>query len=299
MAADTNTRFSRRAAIILLCATVIAAAAVPAVIWLGSEIRLRSVPKLEPFSAVVPSDPGAIDEGQHVARTRGCFGCHGQDLAGKVFTEQWDWVERAVAPNLAASARRYDINQLERIIRHGVLPDGRAMFSMPSYNWVHLSDQELTSLVAYLRSVPVASSDLPEPALGWSARWRLLIGAEQHMAEWATWVPDLLRPSDPVLARGERLAMTMCNECHGMDLRGARERDIRTPDLAIVASYTEEEFVRLMDEGIPKGGPRDLGLMSLVQPDRFPYLYDDEKKALFGFLQSLAAHEKDRDVRWR
>ena len=67
-------------------------------------------------------------------------------------SEQWPWVERAVSPNLAAFVKKQSNAVLEAAIRHGVGHDGRALWSMPSYNWVHLSDYDLTSLIAYLRS---------------------------------------------------------------------------------------------------------------------------------------------------
>src|SRR5690606_9022597 len=76
--------------------------------------------------------------------------------------------------------------------------------------------------------------------------------------------PDRGPGEGPVMARGEQLAMTTCNECHGLDLRGAWQvpGDV-VPDLAIVARYPREDFRKLMRTGVPIGG-RDLGLMKEV-----------------------------------
>ena len=115
------------------------------------------------------------------------------------------------------------------------------------------------------------------------------------MADWVAMVPPLrLDPAEqPILAEGEYLAMTMCNECHGLDLRGESyysgwDGGPPTPDLAIVAAYDRAEFETLIESGYGLGG-RKLGLMALVAPDRFPALSDSEVDSLHKFLQSLAS----------
>lgn len=273
-----------------------------ACVYVGSEWQLRSTPDTPLFTREIPSDAESIERGRHIARTRGCFGCHGQQLEGAVFTEEWTWVDRAVAPNLALHAKEYPPAVLERAIRRGVGHDGRALWSMPSYNWVHLSDDDVAALIAFLRSEPAAESDLPRGRMGWSARRSIATGAEGHMADWAADVPPLLLASDddPVLVRGEYLAMTACNECHGLDLRGSNSGpDIAPPDLAVVAAYSWGEFNRLMDSGLPRDGRESLGLMTVVARDRFAYFYEEEREALYAFLQTLISRPVPRDVSWR
>src|SRR5690606_6965250 len=58
-----------------------------------SEFRLRDYDLPSPFTATIPRDSGSVARGKHLARTRGCFGCHGQRLEGRVFAE-WTWVRR-------------------------------------------------------------------------------------------------------------------------------------------------------------------------------------------------------------
>ncbi|WOI53203.1 c-type cytochrome [Parvularcula sp. LCG005] len=254
-------------------AVIAAIAAFVSAVYLISERKLTQYPQPTEFTADIPSDLKTIEQGRHVARIRGCFGCHGQKLEGRTFTDQWSWVERAVAPNLAAYARDHDVATLERAIRHGIGADDRAFWSMPSYNFVHLSDDDLIAMIAYLRSVPVEASDLPDPILGWKARWLLAVEGEKSLAMWATDVPPLKHQmhENAAIRRGEYLAMTTCNECHGLDLRG-KSGDPATPDLAIVASYPEDDFRQLLTTGVGMGGRDNLGLMSLVAPDRFPDL---------------------------
>ncbi|MEQ9400221.1 MAG: c-type cytochrome [Longimicrobiales bacterium] len=266
-----------------------------------SERALRDYDPPAPFQAAISTDSATLEHGRHVARTRGCFGCHGQQLEGQDFSGVWPWVKRGVAPNLAAVARSTDVEALEAAIRHGVGRDGRALWSMPSYNYRHLSDEDLVALIAFLRSAPVVEKELPRPSLGWRARWALVRGTESHLAQWASEVPDLLvdPDDDPGLARGEYLAMTTCNECHGLDLRGGGDVDIAPPDLVIVAGYPWEAFVRLMKEGVSASGRDDLGLMTTVARDRFASFTDEELRDLHAFLQSLPSRPKAEGVFWR
>jgi len=156
-----------------------------------SEFRLRDYDLPSPFTATIPRDSGSVARGKHLARTRGCFGCHGQRLEGRVFAE-WTWVRRAVAPNLAQFARTYDAQTVANAVRWGVGHDGRALWSMPSYNFRHLPDSDVAAIIAFLRSAPAVEQALPRSSLGLRTRWWMARGSETHMAEWAAAVPPLI-----------------------------------------------------------------------------------------------------------
>ncbi|MEM1089225.1 MAG: cytochrome c [Pseudomonadota bacterium] len=273
-------------------------------VYTVSELRLTDRQAVLHFTTPIPEDKASIERGRHVARTRGCFGCHGQQLEGFNFDEQWDWPKRAVAPNLAQYARDHDPATMEAAIRQGISAAGRELTSMPSYNFVNLRDDDLAALIAYLRAAPVVEASLPSPALGWEARWGFVRGTELSMADWAAMVPPLrIDPAkDPELAEGEYLAMTMCNECHGLDLRGdsyyaSLGLGPPTPDLAVVAAYDRAQFETLIESGVSPDGRR-LGLMALVAPDRFPSLSDQEIDRLHQYLQSLASKPAPKTF-WR
>jgi mono/diheme cytochrome c family protein len=275
-----------------------------AAVYLLSELQLQDREAVHRFSAAIPDDATSIERGRHIARTRGCFGCHGQQLQGKNFDEQWDWPKRAVAPNLASYARVHDAQTIEAAVRQGIGADGRELMSMPSFNFARLRDDDLAALIAYLRAAPVVEVPLPRPALGWGVRLDIARGREMSMADWVAMVPALRTDSElqPILAEGEYLAMTMCNECHGLDLRGESyysglDGGRATPDLAIVAAYDRAQFEQLIRSGYALGG-RELGLMALVAPDRFPSLSDAEVDSLHKFLQSLASNPAP-EVFWR
>jgi mono/diheme cytochrome c family protein len=172
---------------------------------------------------------------------------------------------------------------------------------MPSFNFRNLTDGDVAALIAFLRSAPVVETELPAPSLNLATRWRIVRGTERHMGDYVAAVPRIsAEPSpDSPLATGEYLAMTSCNECHGLDLRGSRGPGFATPDLAIVAAYTWEQFQRLLNEGTALDGREDLGLMTDVALSRFAYFTEEEQRNLHAFLQTLASKPVRPDVFWR
>lgn len=272
-----------------------------AYVHFGSERYLANVTADAPFDHPIPNDLETIERGQHIARTRGCFGCHGQQLEGTDFSEEWDWVDTAVAPNLAQFAKEHSPAVLEAAIRQGIGADGRALWSMPSYNFTNLGDDDTAALIAFLQSAPVVEKDLPRPRLGWAARWRIVSGQAQHMADWADQMPPPLLGDgdDPQLVRGEYLAKTSCNECHGFDLRGMEDIDFVTPDLAILAAYSDSDFRTLMQRGEAIGGRTDLGLMTMVARDRFAHFTEQELNDLLAYLRTLPGQPVDKEAAWR
>ncbi|MEM9303311.1 MAG: cytochrome c [Pseudomonadota bacterium] len=268
-------------------------------IYTLSEWALRQSELPQLASLTLSTDPTTIEHGRRIARTRGCFGCHGQSLEGQVFSE-WEWVDRAIAPALGPVAREATVEDLDRAIRHGIGRDGRDLWSMPSYNFRRLSDEDTAALLSYLRTVDTPPADLGVARLGLPTRLSLVLGEETTMATWARAVPPLtLDPAaEPQLALGEYLAMTSCNECHGLDLRGQTQYD-STPDLSILVAYDRDEFEGLMRNGVARDGRDDLPLMSMVARDRFGAWTDEEMDALYAFLRTLPEREIPRDVFWR
>ncbi len=270
-------------------------------VYFASERYLADVAVETVFAYDINADAATVDRGHHIARTRGCFGCHGQQLEGKVFAEEWSWVGTAVAPNLARYARDHDAATIEAAVRQGVGHDGKALWSMPSYNFVLLRDEDMAALVAFLRSAPIVGKPLPKPDLGWETRSLIVRGEAQHMAEWADRMPPLTlgEDDDPQLVRGEYLAKTTCNECHGFDLRGDVADDFAMPDLAVLAGYTDADFLTLMKKGEATGGRTELPLMTMVARDRFAYFTDDELADLLRYLRTLPGTPIDADAVWR
>jgi mono/diheme cytochrome c family protein len=257
-------------------------------VYAMSERILRRHYEVAPTAVAVPDDPAAIERGRHLALTRGCTGCHGEQLQGGVFFEEAH-VARLVAPSVAKLVRERPVESLERSIRHGVRPEGATVRGMPSEMYSELMDADLGALLAYARSLPVVERALPETEVRVLGRIGLATGKYVLAAQWLETSPArryTVDPGDPV-SLGRYLARTSCTECHGRDLRGDAGGPEPSPNLALVASYTPEQFARLMREGVPAGGQK-LGLMGAVAKGRCAYFTDEEIAALYQYLRLLA-----------
>lgn len=262
-------------------------------IWFASEAHFRGFPAPAPFAHPINEDAATIARGEHIALTRGCRGCHGADLQGEI---NWGQVE---APNLVLYADTETPATLEAAIRHAIGRDGRALYSMPSFNFRHLSDADTAALIAYLRALeppttPRAGAFAPwhERTLQrWSVRYAIARGEDGAIPHWMSQLPPLTQQANPDarIARGEYLAMTSCNECHGFDLRGqAPWGGPPNPDLIVIGAYSEQDFTRLMREGVPSSGA-DLPMMGPVARGRFAHWSDAEVADLYAYLSDMSA----------
>ena len=77
---------------------------------------------------------------------------------------------RLIASNLTAGKGGVgqtfqDIDYL-RAIRHGLGPDNKPLIIMPSQHFTKLSDRDVSTLIAYIKSVPPVDNELPKTKLG-------------------------------------------------------------------------------------------------------------------------------------
>jgi len=143
-------------------------------IWVASSQKLnaRVTPGLE---RLVQPTPAALANAERRARTLGCISCHGDGLRGKVFMDSAVFA-RLHAPNLTEVARRASDRQLAQAIRQGISVDGRALLVMPSEAYQHLTDDETSALVAYIRSLPRDPNPSPPRSIGPIGRFAIATG---------------------------------------------------------------------------------------------------------------------------
>ncbi|WP_114228697.1 MULTISPECIES: c-type cytochrome [Sphingomonas] len=226
--------------------------------------------------------------GWHIIRTRGCGGCHGGDLRGANMIDQPS-VATLYAPNLTLLAATASDQQLAQALRQGIGHDGRPLYIMPSGEAAALTDQELSDVIAALRSAPRGGSATPALALGPLGRIGVATG---KLPSAPTEIVDYrAHPAADLgvaTAAGRHLAMTTCSGCHGSALTGREvEPGIQSPDLTIVGAYDGQQFARLMKTGRPPNG-RNLKLMSETSRKAFSNFSDVEVQQLFAYLQARA-----------
>ncbi len=244
-------------------------------------------------SVAVPSDSAAIAEGKRLATIRGCYGgCHGPEAEGEVMFDE-PLIARAVAPSLAYLAREYTPAQFERAVRHGVVGEGNTVLVMPSMAFQHLSDEDLGTIIAFLRSLPEDDGPLTEMNIRAFGYFILTLGLLQDFTLPAQEIdhatPHRATTPTDTLALGEYLAMSICSLCHGSDLRGGEDMENPAPNLSLAAAFSLEGFTQVLREGIGLGG-RELNEMKEAA-ESFKHFTDDEIAALHAYLSTLPQQE--------
>lgn len=245
----------------------------------------------------------ALDRGAHLVSARyGCQECHGADFGGGTMMDAMP-VGRMFGPNLTLGegsvTRDYTPADWDRAVRHGVAPDGRPLV-MPALDFQRMSDQELSDIVAYIRSLPDVDREVTAVTLGPVGKFLLARGIFQlsadqiptHQASHLTHPPT----AEPTVEFGQHLAAT-CMGCHKTDYTGG---DIGgDPNWAPAANltpagpladYTLDDFRRVLREGVRPDGTPVLEPMTFVMPAA-ERMTDVEIEAMYVFLRSLPARE--------
>jgi mono/diheme cytochrome c family protein len=256
-----------------------------------------------------PRTPERIERGRYLAEALlQCFVCHserdwsapgappraGRKGAGQVWKPDKPWL---VAPNITpdkeTGAGTWTDDMLARAIREGIGHDGRVLdWQSWSYVYRRLSDEDVESVVAYLRTIRPVRNSLP--------RTRRPRGMRAVMAPAPPSVLVSPWPATDPLSRGWYLTrMADCAGCHtswygnsNPGLFGGGNEIVRGPNKAFstnltqdpsgIPYYDEALFIEVMRTGHVKA--REL---SPVMPwVVFRNLSDEDLRAIFAFLSS-------------
>jgi mono/diheme cytochrome c family protein len=253
-------------------------------------------------SITIPTDEASVERGRHLVTTLAdCQGCHGENLGGNVVFED-PAIGRAVAPNLTTGENGLgdDLSNADFVnaIRYGVMPDGKSVRIMPSYDFYYMSDEDLGAVIAYIRSVPPVDSDLPSTEFG--PLGRILIALGQLPVTSAERVDQdaqrLAVEPGPTAEYGHYIARLSCMGCHGEGLSGGQiigappgfpQAANLTPG-GEVGNWSEEDFVQTIRTGVnPTGHELDPEMPWMV----FRNLSEEELHAIWLYLQSVPAKE--------
>ena len=203
-----------------------------------------------------------------------------------------------ITPDLETGSGTWTDEQFERALRQGIGHDGRTLFPMmPYYNFRHLADEDLASIVVYVRSLPpirnlVPKNQFPPPV---AASLKPLPPVDGPVPG-----PD---PKDPVRHGQYLVTIGNCAGCHdtsdpnfnpipGMEFAGGGPMTGAwgtvspaniTPDPSGISYYDEKMFIRMIRTG--HVGARQL---SKVMPTSyFRRMTDRDLKDIFAYLRTL------------
>ncbi len=243
----------------------------------------------------------AIERGRHLVDSRyACADCHGETFGGGVLVDD-PMIGRVLGPNITAGRGSKTIGftpaDWDRAVRHGVLRNGLPS-AMPAQDFRLMSDQELSDVVAYLRSMPPVDNEVPGVRLG--PLGRVLVATGQMPFAAFTMAShdephEALPPVAEVSVEFGRHLAGVCTGCHGADFSGGRipggdpswvsARNL-TPHPNALGGWSYESFLAAITEGVrPDGAP-------LLEPMTFvlPYvrnMTEVETRALWAYLQSI------------
>ena len=260
--------------------------------------------------------PQRLERGKYLfTASTGCTGCHslhdwnthgGPVLAGGEGVGQVMWFTdlpgRIVAPNITpdpeTGSGNWTDDQLARAIREGIGHDGRALFPlMPYEEFRHMSDEDLASIIVYVRSLTPVRHELPKTEIIFPVKY-LIRNVPQPVTEPVS-SPDR---SDQVKWGQYLVTIASCTECHTPRVRGGVVSGMEygggfmlkgpwgasaganiTPDASGIGYYDENLFIQVMRTGYVKARK----LNSIMPFEEFGKLTDDDLKAMFAYLRTL------------
>ena len=256
----------------------------------SADARLKKEYAIQPAAVVIPTDNASVDEGKRLASIY-CASCHGEDLGGTEFFHD-PALAIVDAPNLTSGrggvGSYYSDVDWVRSIRHGVDPQGRALFIMPSKDFYHFSDEHLGQIIAYLKSVPPVDHETNGFSTTLLGRVLLAVGAFGDVLNAESIDHDNLAEVAPLPAAsaeyGDYLVKTFgCRTCHGSELAGGKDPNPDAPPGpnltpgGNLVNWSEQVFITMVRTRQSEWMPfESLNKMS-----------DYELKAIWLYLESL------------
>ncbi|MCZ2122049.1 MAG: cytochrome c [Anaerolineales bacterium] len=258
--------------------------------------HVNKVYTAESSNLTLPTDAASVEYGKHRAETL-CQGCHGPDLSG---VDSWfnaPPIGLISSPNLTSGAggigASFTTEDYVRAIRHGIDPQGKAIFMPAVPSTSQLSDEDLASIIAYLKTIPPVDHTVTSrrfTSLGY-----ILFGAGKFImpAEIVSHAAHVTAPERGVSVEyGEYMVNTNdCRACHGEQLNGGSSPDPSetwvSPNLTPggdLASWTEEGFIHALRTGSAPGGKQ---LADIMPWKTYKNFTDDELKAIWMYLQTV------------
>jgi mono/diheme cytochrome c family protein len=195
-----------------------------------------------------------------------------------------------ITPDPETGAGNWTDDELSRAIREGIKHDGSTLFPMMPYSeYENLSDEDVASVVVYLRSITPVKHSVPSMRVNFPVRY--LVRSVPEPITKPVYGPN----STDRIATGKYLVSMGCG-CHrvvdsidfggGDTLKGpwgeATSANI-TSDPSGIGYYDEVAFVKVIRTGYV--GARKLN--SIMPFGEFQNLTDDDLKAIFAYLRTV------------
>jgi mono/diheme cytochrome c family protein len=260
--------------------------------------QFNKVYELTPAPVSIPTDSASIARG--MALSGGCQTCHAKDLAGEVFFDD-PKIGSLPSSNLTRAAgsetESYTDEDFVRAIRHGLNKQGNPLMIMPSDSYAHLSDEDLGSLIAYIKSLQPIERTFAGRKFTYMAQVMAGAGLFGEMFPYNKIDHDKAKnvtapPVSNSLDYGKYVVnWDGCTNCHGANLGGGKSPDPVSPPVPDISKsgpsseWTLEGFTNFFRTGTTPHG-------KVVDSKFMPYLglgalTDVEIEAVYNYIHSL------------
>lgn len=299
-----------------------------------------ALPKVQPAdqSLKVEITPARLERGQYLAENAaGCMGCHSQrdwsvlghplkpgtfGAGGDPIFDKPTMPGRVHPPNITPyNLKSWTDGELVRVLRTGVRKDGEPLFPfMPYQSYAQMSQEDLYSIIAYLRSLPEVKNDvLPrrlDPPLNLIVR---------TIPKDAPPFPEPVDRKDGVAYGKYLVTLGSCSDCHtpvndkheplpGMFLAGGQEFKyvgsdlkahpgggvLRVPNITAdpetgIGSWSKGQFIARFAEWRGAKGKARMKKLDLDRGDYLPIMpyvefagmSDADLGAIYDYLRSV------------
>jgi mono/diheme cytochrome c family protein len=209
----------------------------------------------------------SLDRGEYLYQTAArCAACHARDLGGQ-FVLRSELVATLWGPNLTRGnppvGAGYTNADFERAVRRGLRPDGMRLLMMPSWDYATMSDDDVSSVIAYIRSAKTVERPAPAFRLGIAGRLMLLMGRLSFDSDR---IPDAV-PRQHTLPAGAYLArLGGCLRCHGAAGQAPVTGELDVASFAAVLQTGRDRNGReISDHAVPARRWRDADIDALYR----------------------------------
>jgi mono/diheme cytochrome c family protein len=263
------------------------------------ERKRDRVIQLDVKAVPVVADAAALERGKYLFMSRGCGGCHAANGAGSPFIDQPGGGFYVRSPNITPGGvvASYSERDWVRAIRHGVKPDGRPLFIMPSEDYNRFTDHDVAALIAYTRSLPAVSGGSLELRVPLMVKALYAVGVVKDSAEKIDHsLPPAVPVAEGVTPEHGKYVANLCIGCHGEGFSGGKIPG-GPPDWPAASNLTPGQGTALTVYDTPdkfkamfRSGKRPDGSTVAVMPfETLREINDTDVAALHAYLKQLPA----------
>ncbi len=252
-----------------------------------------------------------VQQGEYVARAADCMSCHTQP-GGKPFAggDELKTVFGSIyGPNITPDRKTgigtWSKEDFARALRLGIRKGGGLLYpAMPYVDYTKMSEDDLSALWAYLRSIPAVEHQVPDAEKTFKFPFNIRAGNAAWQAIFfkpERWTP--VPNKSGAWNRGDYLVTVLahCGECHtpkdvakaqkvryhltGGQLEGWYAPDISDDPLSAIKPFSVDQVARFLKTGVLPNNTTAFGPMQETIHDSLSHLTPSDLHAIALYLK--------------